>query len=185
MSKANKLLKECKGLVDTQTLTMKNIEMIFAKVSSPPLPLPPHSPPLQVKGASGRGLDYAQTLEFFYHVGCMKFYGIDASSIVASSASRAATPPPPSATSSSRPDTTSRKNRHELIQRQHDTIQSSRFGRYRGKNAVTIRFVYECASPLPSSSLTFLPLPPDTCPRILSSRNLKTNSLCNLSKMLP
>lgn len=74
----------------------------------------------------------------------MKYYGIDASTIVSTSTSnRASTPPPPPATPNSRPDTTNRKNRAEMIQKQHEIIQSARFGRFRGKNAVISRFVYE------------------------------------------
>jgi hypothetical protein len=151
MSKANKLVKECKGLIDPQNLTMKNVEMIFAKVMpstrsrlislsvclSVSICLA-----LQVKGASGRGLDYSQSLEFFYYLACMKFYGIDASTIVSLAPTRASTPPRPTS-STSRPDTSSRKNRMDMIQKNHDTIQSARFGRFRGKNAVLMRFVYE------------------------------------------
>lgn len=135
MSKANKLLKECKGLVDNQSLTMKNIEMIFAKV----------------KGASGRALDYSQVIELYYYIACMKYYGIDASTIISttSSSSRSSTPynsttsTPNTTSNNSRPETTNRKNRAELIQRQHDIVQSAQFGRFRGKNAIIIRFVYE------------------------------------------
>jgi hypothetical protein len=100
-----------------------------------------------VKGASGRALDYSQTLEFFYHAACMKYYGIDASTIVSLAPSRASTPTRPSSSnrpsSTDRPETASRKNRMDLIQRNHDAIQTARFGRFRGKNAILIRFVYE------------------------------------------
>ena len=117
----------------------------------------------KVKGSSGRGLDYSQFLEFLYYVGCMKYHGIDASLIPTSSSSsssnnnRAATPPRPitpnnsnnnttttttTATigqSSNRVDTTNRRQRYEQIQKQTEIVNSARFGRYRGKNAITIK----------------------------------------------
>ncbi len=69
----------------------------------------------------------------------MKYYGIDAS-VVSATGTKASTPPP---TPNGRTETASRKNRYEMIQKQNEIISSTQFGRYRAKNAIIIRLVYE------------------------------------------
>lgn len=122
MGKAFKMVKECPGLLEPPQLTMKTVEMIFAKV----------------KGTSGRGLEYFQMIEFLFHLACMKYHGIDASLLHNTTAGADIKP-----TSAKDSKSSTKAKKFDQIAQYNATVAAERFGRYSGKDALVARISFE------------------------------------------
>lgn len=103
----------------------------------------------QVKGSSGRGLEYFQFVELLFYVACMRYHSIDAS-VVQNAPLGVDNKRPASPTSAGqvlsgaalKKELASAK-RLDNIAQQSATVAAERFGRYAGKQALIARIAFE------------------------------------------